>query len=113
MDFFFLPFILIPIIVVCVFLFVIGKGIAEWSHNNSQPVLTTKAKVVGKRSAVGGGVHGGDGNVQTVFHVTFEMETNERHEFQMAGKEYGKLCEGDEGELTYQGTRYKGFRRVV
>ena len=44
MELFFLPFILIPVIVVCVFVFVIGKGIAQWSHNNSQPVLTSNAK---------------------------------------------------------------------
>jgi hypothetical protein len=111
MELFFLPFILIPIIVVCVFVFVIGRGIAQWSHNNSQPVLTSNAKIVAKRSAVGGSVHNAEGNMQTAFFATFQLENGERLEFQIAGKEYGLLCEGDSGALTHQGTRYKGFQR--
>jgi hypothetical protein len=113
MDFLFLPFIFIPVIVVFVFVFAIAKGLAEWSHNNSQPVLTRNAKIVAKRSAVQGGVEGGRGNVQTAYFATFQLESGERLEFQIAGEVYGLLSEGDSGTLTHQGTRYKGFQRSI
>jgi Uncharacterized protein conserved in bacteria (DUF2199)/Protein of unknown function (DUF2500) len=37
--------------------------------------------------------------------------TGDRREFSISGNEYGMLAEGDEGRLTYQGTRYRGFER--
>jgi hypothetical protein len=32
-------------------------------------------------------------------------------ELQVDGSEYGMLVEGDQGRLTFQGTRYLGFER--
>ena len=32
-------------------------------------------------------------------------------ELAVTGEEYGLLAEGDEGSLSFQGTRYKGFER--
>ena len=47
----------------------------------------------------------------TYYYVTFEVESGDRLEYQVSGEEYGLLVEGDQGKLTFQGTRYKGFVR--
>ena len=90
------------------------RGIAEWLSNSSKPVLTKRARVTGKRTHVsgsGGSTHH-HGHTRTTYYVSFELiEDGTRHEFRVSGKEYGILCEGDEGDLTYQGTRYRGFSR--
>jgi hypothetical protein len=67
---------------------------------------------VTKRSATQGSVSSNTGgSVSTWYYATFELETGERIEFSMGGKEYGMLAEGDDGTLSYQGTRYRGFQR--
>lgn len=45
------------------------------------------------------------------YYVTFQFESGDRMEFQVYGSEYGMLAEGDEGKLTFQGTRYLSFER--
>jgi hypothetical protein len=89
-----------------------GKQVAEWADNNSKPVLSAPARVITKRSETSGSVsRNTGGSVSTSYYATFELETGERREFSMYGKAYGLLAEGDEGTLTYQGTRYHGFER--
>ncbi len=39
------------------------------------------------------------------------MESGDRIELAVSGYDYGQLCEGDRGRLTFQGTRYLGFER--
>jgi len=108
-DFFGIMFVLIPIIIIGVFAFIIIKGISEWSSNNQSPVLAVPAEVVTKRSRTSGGA--GDSSASTSYYVTFEVESGDRVELRMNGKEYGMLAEEDLGILTFQGTRYKGFER--
>ena len=43
----------------------------------------------------------------------FEVESGDRMEFSVYGEEYGMLAEGDEGKLTFQGSRYLGFERTI
>ena len=45
----------------------------------------------------------------TRYYVTFQVESGDRMEFSVSGREYGLLVEGDTGRLTFQGTRYLGF----
>jgi hypothetical protein len=112
-------FTIVPVFIGGVFVIVIGtitlkaaQGVAEWSHNNSQPVLSIAARVVGKRTATSGQVSpNAGGQVSTSYFATFELASRERLEFSLYGKDFGLLAEGDEGILTYQGTRYKGFQR--
>lgn len=47
----------------------------------------------------------------TTYYVTFEVESGDRLEFAISGSEYGQLVEGDQGKLSFQGTRYQGFAR--
>jgi len=44
--------------------------------------------------------------------VTFQFDSGDRMELKMQGHEYGLLIEGDQGKLTFQGTRYLGFERM-
>ncbi|MGV8983476.1 DUF2500 domain-containing protein [Clostridium sp.] len=113
---------IIQFMVITVFLLVFGiiifsiiKGIVQWSNNNKQPVLPVKAKVVTKRTHTS---HSGSRhdnihihNSSTFYHATFEVENGDRIELQISGSEFGLLAEGDVGELTFQGTRYKNFER--
>ena len=108
-------FTIVPIFIGVVFVIIIGaiifqagKGVAEWADNNSKPVQSEPARIVTKRSETRG--HR-DSNVSTRYYVTFELISGDRREFPIRGKEYGMLSEGDEGMLTYQGTRYHGFER--
>ena len=111
---------IIPIFIGLVFVLVIGailfsivRGVGQWAWNNGQPVLTEQARVVAKRTETGGHVGGETGGrVYTTYYVTFELESGERREFEVRGRDSGALVEGDEGSLTYQGTRYKGFERA-
>ncbi len=98
-------------IVISFFIFVIVKGISQWNTNNNSPQLTVPAEVVTKRAETSGG--SGDSSASTWYYVTFQVESGDRMELPMKGSEYGMLAEGDLGMLTFQGTRYHEFKRVV
>lgn len=106
------------------FVFVFGviivtvvRGMAEWSRNNQSPRLTVEARVVSRRSEVShhhhqnGAVAGTHVSTVTTHYVTFQVESGDRMEFHVTGREYGMLAEGDCGRLSFQGTRYLGFER--
>ena len=97
-------------IVVSVFATVIVKGVGQWLRNNASPVVTTSARVVTKRGEVHGGT--GESRAQTAYFATFEMPSGERCELALPARESGLIAEGDTGQLTYQGTRFKGFART-
>jgi len=113
-------FILVPIIIGTIAIFVIGsilytvvRSVGQWSYNNAQPVLAVSATVIAKRATTNGYVHGGvhhhSRRIRTDYFVAFEMMTGERIEFLMHGSNFGLLVEGDQGILSYQGTRFKKF----
>ncbi|KQL42325.1 hypothetical protein AN960_03560 [Bacillus sp. FJAT-25509] len=96
------------VIVISIVLFSIIKGVTQWNKNNNSPKLNVKAKAITKRTAVHGGrEHSSYSN----YFVTFEVESGDRLEFQVKDTEYGMIVEGDDGELTFQGTRYQSFIR--
>lgn len=106
-----------------VFAFIFGmivfmaiKGISQWSKNNASPRLTVDAVVVTKRISTSTHMHNtGDAamhhHTSTTYYVTFQVESGDRMELTVSGREYGMLAEGDCGRLTFQGTRYLGFLR--
>ena len=111
-----------------VFLFVLGmilftvvSDLRTWRKNNASPRLTVPATVVAKRMNVSRhhtanagdmtGAHGYTSTSATTYYVTFQFESGDRMEFQVYGSEYGMLAEGDEGKLTFRGTRYLSFER--
>lgn len=112
-----------PIVFIIIFGLVLGtfivtavRGIGQWNKNNHSPRLTVSAKVVAKRMNVSHHHNGANEHhntsTSTSYYVTFQVESGDRMELCMAGNEYGMLIEGDEGRLTFQGTRYLGFERM-
>jgi hypothetical protein len=99
---------IIFVIVISFILISLFKGISQWSKNNDSPVLSVRAKVLGKRTAVRGG---GETRAYSQYYITFEVESGDRLELKVKDTDYGMLVEGDQGELTFQGTRYLGFDR--
>lgn len=112
--------IMFPLMFLLVFgiiLVTIFKGIGEWSSNNKQPILNVDAKVVSKRTNVSRGNHHHGNHVHssssTTYYVTFQVQSGDRMELRVSGKEYGQLVEGDVGNLIFQGSRYHGFDREI
>ena len=110
-------FSLVFILVFGMFIVIAVKGISQWNKNNHSPKLTVPATVVTKRTNVSHHHHNHGGNGMhhtshsTSYYVTFQVESGDRMELHVAGYEFGLLVEGDQGKLTFQGTRYLGFER--
>lgn len=91
-----------------------GRGLLVWSRNNSSPLLTISARIVSKRSEVRQQQlqdESQSSRTQTTYYLTYETDEGIRMEFKVDGNEFGMSAEGDNGLLTYQGTRYHGFQR--
>ena len=114
-----------PIIFVMVFgmiIFQFVTGIGTWHKNNQSPRLSVSATIVAKRENIThhnhanagdlSGTHGYHSTSSTSYYVTFQVESGDRMELPVSGREYGMLAEGDIGKLTFQGTRYLSFERV-
>ncbi|WP_300638578.1 DUF2500 domain-containing protein [uncultured Oscillibacter sp.] len=114
-----LMFSIFPFLFITVFVIVIGtfvvmavRGVGTWSKNNASPRLTVSAQVVTKRTQVSHHHHQDSmSHTSTAYFATFQVESGDRMEFSVSGAEYGMLAEGDQGSLTFQGTRYLGFER--
>lgn len=94
---------------VFVFYLVLSSFYRTWEearNNDRQPIETLPVRVVAKRLNASGHDH-----VSTWYYLTFEFQSGERREFVVSGKEYGMIAEGDQGLVTYQGTRYHQFLR--
>ncbi|WP_202404810.1 DUF2500 domain-containing protein [Shimazuella alba] len=105
---FFLFFILLPITIISILIYVLISKRKQRIANEKLPILSAKAKVVSKRMRVEGGQY-----TRTLYFVTFETDERDRMELIVDGSEYGKLIEGDLGTLTFQGNWYKGFERDI
>ena len=116
-----MPPVMIAIIAVfaALLLGVFGRALFIWMRNNNSPRETVEARVVTKRMKVQGfgrtmagsgtAMHTMGGSTYTHYFVTFELEKGKRMELGVKDSEFGMLAEGDQGTLTYQGTRYLGF----
>lgn len=112
-------FTIVPIFITVIFVLVVGgiiltvvRGIGTWSKNNASPRLTVSAQVVTKRTQVSHHHHQDSmSHTSTAYYATFQVESGDRMELPLSGSEYGMLAEGDQGSLTFQGTRYLGFER--
>ena len=100
--------------VIGIFVFVIVSNISRERKNNNAPRITVPASVVAKRMHYTGSSrsrnmhHAG----RTVYFATFQLESGDRMELPLQGSEFGLLVEGDQGKLTFQGTRFLSFERL-
>ena len=91
------------------FFIILFRGLKEWNKNNHSPRLTVDATVVGRRDHRS---HSGQNHMtHTTYYITFQVESGDRMEFHVTGQQFGLLLEGDQGNLSFQGTRYLGFER--
>ena len=113
-------FSIVPIFIMVIFVAVVGmfvvtavRGVSTWSKNNASPRLTVSAQVATKRTSVTHHHSQNDmGHSSIWYYATFQVESGDRMEFAVSGPEYGMLAEGDQGRLTFQGTRYLSFERT-
>ena len=119
-------FSVVPVFMMVMFILIFGiiiftliKAGAQWKNNNNSPVLIVNARIVSKRISVTNHMHNHGDNMgmmhhssSTTYFTTFEVESGDRIELKVPAEEYGMLAEGDNGKLTFQGTRYKGFERI-
>ncbi|WP_211750147.1 DUF2500 domain-containing protein [Paenibacillus sp. Marseille-Q4541] len=111
-DFFGTVFPVVFVVILGIIAFSIGKEALQWGKNKKQPVLTVHSRITGRRIQVQQQTNQSEGNsTRTMYYVTFEVESGDRLEFKVGGKDYGLCSEGDQGRLTFQGTRYIGFDR--
>ncbi|MBD8499927.1 DUF2500 domain-containing protein [Paenibacillus arenosi] len=101
-----------------IFIFIFGSilisivtGISRWLSNNRAPQVSEVCKVVGKRVEVWGGRK--NSGVKKEHYVTFELADGSRMELQVESTEYGLIAEGDQGMISYQGTRFLNFNREI
>ena len=109
------------VFVICLIVVTAVRGMRQWSKNNASPVVPAPARVVTKRVDVS---HHHDGGMNTEHHhsvstystyssyyVTFEFTSGDRMVLAVPSSEYGLMAEGDEGVLSFQGTRFVKFER--
>ena len=119
-------FMLFPIIFVMVFgmiIFQFVTGIGTWHKNNQSPRLSVSATIVAKRESIThhshanagdlSGTHGYHSTSSTSYYVTFQVESGDRMELRVSRSEYGLLAERNQGNLSFQGTRYLGFEIIT
>jgi len=99
-------FFVIFALVICLFAASVVKSVKKDIRNDNAPRLTVHARVTGKRQETRG-----SRMVSTDYFATFEVESGDRMELEIEGEAFGLLAEGDEGTLTFQGTRYVSFER--
>ena len=101
-------------LVLCVFVAAGISALRQWHSNQRAPRLSVPARVVAKRTRVGhrgGSMHDGHAHSYTAYYVTFEVESGDRMELQVDGPQSGLMVEGDQGTLSFQGTRFLDFQR--
>lgn len=128
-DSFDIIFIIIAVLTAVVFIFalvsmighrrlfkgILRRAMDRMDKDDHAPRLTVPATVVSKRSDVTMHHHGGDTmhhqTAHTSYYVTFQVQSGDRMELWAPAEEYGLLVEGDEGDLTFQGSRFLRFER--
>lgn len=107
-----LMFTIVPVLVIGMFIFVFVSSISTWHKNNNSPRLSVPVKIVTKHADTTY-THHEDmmSSSHTTYYVTFEVESGDRIELVVPSSEYGFMVEGDQGKLTFQGTRYISFDR--
>lgn len=101
---------LILVLIVCFVAYTLVMQIKIWITNYTSPVESRLATAVTKRTEVWGG-RGYLAGTRTSYYVTFEFRDGSRTELEVKPKAHAMIVEGDTGELSYQGTRFRGFVR--
>ena len=93
------------------FFAVVFKNLGQWFQNENSPRLTVPAKIVDMQRKTHHHHTNGHHHHSHTYHVTFEVESGDQMELKVSRSEYGMLVIGDNGRVSFQGTRYLGFER--
>ena len=109
-------FTVVFVLIFGVMIYAVVQAILRKQKNDASPRLTVLARVVSRRQEVTHHTQNrGDGILHTSsttrYFVTFQVESGDRMELELDGSDFGMLAEGDEGRLSFQGTRFLGFQR--
>lgn len=101
-------FIVVFVLVIGTFVVTLGKSARRHMKDSASPRLSVTAQAISRREEYHSrrDMHG-----WTQYFVTFEVESGDRMELEMQGEQYGMIVEGDQGRLTFQGTRFISFER--
>lgn len=114
MDFLFpIMFFSVFIMFMIVFVGSIVKSLRQKRQNDQSPILTVDVIIIDKYTDVHSHRHDNHRHYNTTFYVTFEVESGDRLVLEVNEQDYGYLIVNDKGKLTFQGTRYLGFERVI
>lgn len=100
-------FFLVFVFVIGMIIFMIARAMSE--KNDMQPRLTVAATVLSKRTDIYRHRSASGGN--TVYFATFQVQSGDRIELHLSGRDFGLLQEGDRGSLTFRGREFIGFTR--
>lgn len=107
-------FILLFILVFATFIVVFSRIIRQKRKDDRSPRLMVPVTVVSRRADVRVHHHNNTNmhhTTSTTYYATFEVESGDRMELHVPATEYGLLIEGDQGDLTFQGSRFLSFER--
>ncbi|PZD97339.1 hypothetical protein DNH61_03025 [Paenibacillus sambharensis] len=90
-------------------LFLVIRWLLNVLHERINAERIVACSVVAKRTVAVRGVRGR----REKHYITFEFRDRTRKELRVDANQFGEVIEGDKGSLTYQGTRYKAFIRVI
>lgn len=109
------------VLIIAIFTAIFFRCIFEWTINKCSAMESVDAFVVAKQQGMiqqqipnAGDATGGHGftlQEQPWYKITFRMTDSTEKEFNVDNQSFRELQEGEKGILTYQGTRYLGFKK--
>lgn len=109
------------VLIIAIFTAILFRCIFEWTINKCSAMESVDAFVVAKQQGMiqqqipnAGDATGGHGftlQEQPWYKITFRMTDSTEKEFNVDNQSFRELKEGEKGILTYQGTRYLGFKK--
>ena len=109
------------VLIIAIFTAIFFRCIFEWTINKCSAMESVDAFVVAKQQGMiqqqipnAGDATGGHGftlQEQPWYKITFRMTDSTEKEFNVDNQSFRVLKEGEKGILTYQGTRYLGFKK--
>ena len=102
-------FFLVFLFTLAMMVFTVVRTMSAKKQNDREPMLTVPAVVAAKRTDFYRyrGTSGGS----TLYFVTFQVQSGDRLELNLSGREFGLLREGDRGSLTFRGKEFLDFTR--
>lgn len=98
--------VLAPLLILIVVGVALGVGhLRRRAALAATPLETSTARVVAKRTGVGGG----RGQAGAGYFATFLLPGEQVREMSVSGQQYARLTPGDEGVLRHRGDHFDGF----